>query len=370
MRLLTCLGCRPEFIRLSRVLPKLDAACENRVLHTGQNHGYAMSDVFFEELGLREPDVRLRAGGTFAEQVGAILKGVEDEVRTFRPDRLFVLGDTNSSLGAVAAARMGVPVYHMEAGNRCWDWRSPEEVNRRIIDHVSTVHMTYTQRSAEYLVAEGIRRERVYVIGNPMAEVMAAYEGVISASKAMSKYDVKAKDYILATLHRAENVDDRNRLRELMEALEAAGERTDKTVLLSVHPHTKTKLEEHGVEAGLRVRYTEPMGFVDFSRLMRDAACCLTDSGTVPEECALLGRPSVLLRDSTERMELAEHGSMVVSGTEKESIVRAVEMSMRAAERGVPGEYRRACVSEAVVKILASALPLGFRPYNRITEGG
>jgi len=248
MKIMTVLGTRPEIIRLSRLIPKLDALCDHVLVHTGQNFDPALSDVFFRELGVRPPDISLGVRGeSFGEQVGQILTGVERAIRDERPDRLLILGDTNSGLSAVVAKRLGVPVYHMEAGNRCFDDRVPEEVNRRIIDHSSDVLLPYTERSRANLLREGIAAQRVIVTGNPILEVIRHYEGCIDASDVHGRLGVQRGAYFLVTAHRAENVDIPERLRQLAEALTRVGAEHDMPMVVSMHPRTRSRLEAFGM---------------------------------------------------------------------------------------------------------------------------
>ena len=357
MKIMTVLGTRPEIIRLSRLIPKLDALCDHVLVHTGQNFDPALSDVFFRELGVRPPDISLGVRGeSFGEQVGQILTGVERAIRDERPDRLLILGDTNSGLSAVVAKRLGVPVYHMEAGNRCFDDRVPEEVNRRIIDHASDVLLPYTERSRANLLREGIAAQRVIVTGNPILEVIRHYEGCIDASDVHGRLGVQRGAYFLVTAHRAENVDIPERLRRLAEALTRVGAEHDMPIVVSMHPRTRSRLEAFGMTdlvAGLRV--LPPLGFFDFLALERDAACVLTDSGTVQEECCILHVANVTTRDVTERPETVECGSNVIAGVDPDRIATAVRAALQR-ERNwtVPPEYLAPAVSSTVANILLS----------------
>jgi len=360
MKIMTVLGTRPEIIRLSRLIPKVDALCDHVLVHTGQNFDPALSDVFFRELGVRLPDISLGVRAeSFADQAGQILVGVERAIRDERPDRLLILGDTNSGLSAIVAKRLGVPVYHMEAGNRCFDDRVPEEVNRRIIDHSSDVLLPYTERSRANLLREGIAGQRVIVTGNPILEVIRHYEGCIDASDVHGRLGVQRGGYFLVTAHRAENVDIPERLRRLAEALARVGAEHDMPIVVSMHPRTRSRLETFGMTdlvAGLRV--LPPLGFFDFLALERDAACVLTDSGTVQEECCILHVANVTTRDVTERPETVECGSNVIAGVDPARIATAVRAAVQR-ERNwvVPPEYLAPAVSDAVANILLSEQP-------------
>lgn len=363
MKILTILGTRPEIIRLCRIIPKLDVACEHVLAHTGQNFDRNLSDVFFDQLGVRAPDYFFNTRvDSIANQVGNILAEAEALIAKVRPHRLLVLGDTNSALSAFIAKRMGIPVYHMEAGNRCYDDRVPEEVNRRVIDHCSDVLMPYTERSRVNLLREGIEGTRILVTGNPINEVLKHFEPKISASGVLEALGVKRGRYILATFHRAENVDVPSRLKAIVEGLRRSGEALDMPVICSVHPRTRGRMADLGIAGDdATMRMLEPLGFFDFVALERDAHVVVTDSGTVQEECCILGVPGITIRDVTERPETVECGSNVIAGVEPGLLVRLVRS--RGAERGwwsVPREYLEERVSATVINILLgynNALP-------------
>ncbi|MDQ3541828.1 MAG: UDP-N-acetylglucosamine 2-epimerase (non-hydrolyzing), partial [Chloroflexota bacterium] len=326
MKIMTVLGTRPEIIRLSRIIPLLDAHASHVLVHTGQNYDDRLNGLFMRELSVREPDVlmNVRAEG-FGAQVGQILAGIESVLLEHRPDRLLVLGDTNSGLAAIVARRLGIPVFHMEAGNRCYDDRVPEEVNRRIIDHSSTVLMPYTQRSRENLLAEGIPGARVLVTGNPIHQVLQYHESAIRSSTCLQTLGLDERRYFLTTIHRAENVDAEDTLRQLVTAFIQLYERFGFPVVCSFHPRTRAKAARFGVgvdHPGLR--FIEPLGFFDFVRLERSAFCILSDSGTVQEEACIFRVPNVTLREVTERPETVECGSNLLSGTRPDDIAAAV----------------------------------------------
>jgi UDP-N-acetylglucosamine 2-epimerase (non-hydrolysing) len=359
VRVMTILGTRPEIIRLSRIIPLLDRHSNHVLVHTGQNYDDRLSRIFFESLGVRAADEYLGVGGNSpAAQIGLILERVESLLQKRRPDRVLILGDTDSGLSALMARRLGIPVYHMEAGNRCYDDRVPEEVNRRVIDHCSTVLLPYTWRSRENLLLEGISGERVYVTGNPIGEVMGAFEQQITASVALETLGVRPRGYFLVTMHRAENVDVERRLRSLVEALEVLHDKFGLPVICSVHPRTRARMAEFGVgTANAGLRFLEPFGFFDFVRLEREAFCILTDSGTVQEEACLLGTPNVTIRDVTERPETLECGSNILSGTEPDDVARAVDLVTSGHGRWAPPpEYVVPNVSDIVLRIT-----LGYR---------
>ena len=362
MKVMTLFGTRPEIIRLSVIVKQLDRFCEQVLVHTGQNYDENLSDVFFRELDLRQPDLHLGVqAADFAAQVGQIIARSGEVLAKVRPDRLLILGDTNSGLAAVVAARMGIPVYHLEAGNRCYDDRVPEEVNRRVIDHCSTVLMPYTHRSKENLLREGIARERVFVIGNPIYEVLNTYSAQIEASDVLNRLDVQPGEYFLVTLHRAENVDDPTRLEQLLQGLALVADTHQQPMVVSLHPRTADKMRLFGLDPqSERVRLLTPLGFFDFVKLERTARCVLSDSGTVQEECCIFRVPNVTMRDVTERAETIECGSSVLTGSAPEAILRAVDIALNSGcDWMPPAEYVERHASTAVTKIV---LGFHYRP--------
>jgi len=355
MKIMTVLGTRPEIIRLNLLIKKLDHYGDHVLVHTGQNYAPSLNEIFFKDLSLRKPDYFLEVRGeSFGEQLAQIVSGAEKVLLKERPDRVVVLGDTNSGLVAIVAKRMGIPVFHLEAGNRCYDDRVPEEINRRIIDHSSSVLMPYTHRSKENLLREGIERSRIHVIGNPIYEVLETYGDAINRSDVHSRLRVEPKKYFLVTLHRAENVDDEARLGRLLSALDALGRKHQLGVICSLHPRTKNRMKTFGFsESGGPTLFIEPLGFTDFVALEKGALCVLTDSGTVQEECCIFRVPNVTVRDVTERPETIESGSNILTGSGPDRIVGCVDVALtedRDWER--PAEYLDRHVSSKVVKIL------------------
>ena len=351
---MTVLGTRPEIIRLSRIIEKLDRTCQHVLVHTGQNYDPNLNDVFFQQLGVRAPDHYLNAKGSLGEQLGILLAESEKILQKEKPDKLLVLGDTNSALSAVIAKRYGIPVYHMEAGNRCYDDRVPEEVNRRIIDHSSDVLMPYTERSRANLLREGILGQRIFVTGNPIYEVIRHYDDQVQASTILQDLELAPAKYFLVTLHRAENVDIEARLRELTLALERIQTEHGLPVIVSTHPHTRARMESFGViNQNADVHFLQPFGFFDFIKLEQNAACVLSDSGTVQEECAIFKVANVTLRDVTERPETLECGSNILTGANAEHIIRCVGLVLGQRDSWyVPSEYLVENVSDTVLKIL------------------
>lgn len=351
------LGTRPEIIRLSRVIERLDAVCDHLLVHTGQNFDATLSDVFFEELEVRDPDRHLGVRGEgFADRVGQIIAASERLLREERPDRLLVLGDTDSGISAYVAKRLGIPVFHMEAGNRCFDDRVPEEVNRRVIDHSSDVLMPYTERSRANLLREGIASERIYVTGNPIKEVLDHYADRIDASDALKRLGVEAGGYLLLTMHRQETVDVEERLRSLARGIVEIADELELPLICSMHPRTRDRLEGFGVPMETeRIRILPAMGFFDFVKLERNARCVLSDSGTVQEECCIFGVPAVTVRDTTERPETLECGSNILSGVEPGAIRRCTLAALEGPPAWEPPrEYLVEDVSGTVAKILLS----------------
>jgi UDP-N-acetylglucosamine 2-epimerase (non-hydrolysing) len=357
MKIVTILGTRPEIIRLCRVIEKLDKICEQVIIHTGQNYDPNLNDIFFKQMSVRAPDYYLNAKGTFGEQIGEILAKLERIFEKERPDRFLVLGDTNSSLGAIMAKRMAIPVYHMEAGNRCFDDRVPEEVNRRIIDHSSDILMPYTEHSRRNLINEGIPGERIYVTGNPIYEVLNFYMKKIDACNAFQEYNVKPGNFFLVTCHRAENVDVDERLRNFISSLNQIHKRYKMPIIWSIHPRTRNRLKKCKFKLESGVHAVEPLGLFEFVKLEKNAACVLTDSGTVQEECCIFKVPNVTVRDVTERPETIDVGSNILSGMEPESIIRCVDVAMtRSCDWEPPREYLVPNVSSTVLNIVT-----GFR---------
>jgi len=357
MKVMTILGTRPEIIRLSRIIPLLDRHANHVLVHTGQNYDDRLNKIFFDELGIRDPDENMGVKtGSFSSQIGRILEKSEELFLRHRPARLLILGDTNSGMSAIIARRLGIPVYHMEAGNRCYDDRVPEEVNRRVIDHSSSVLMPYTNRSRENLLKEGIPGERIYVTGNPIKEVIDHYGKQIAASRALEALGVAEGKYFLVTMHRAENVDVEVRLRRLIEALSLLHHEYGHPVICSFHPRTKAKVEAFGVDVNRDgLRFAEPFGFFDFIKLEKSAFCLLSDSGTVQEEACLFGIPNVTIRDVTERPETVECGSNILSGADPQTILRLVKMvTGRKGRWQPPPEYLAEGVADTVCRILLS----------------
>lgn len=355
MKIMTILGTRPEIIRLCLIIKKLDKYSNQVLVHTGQNYDFNLNEIFLNELGVRKIDYHLGAKGSFGEQIGTILKEIERIMLKEKPDRFLVLGDTNSSLAAIMAKRLGIMVLHMEAGNRCYDERVPEEVNRRIIDSSSHILMPYSERSRQNLIREGIPGEKIFVTGNPIKEVLDHFSNQIEKSLVLEKLKIEKNKYFLATLHREENVDDSERLRKFVSAFNLITAKYKLPFIWSVHPRTKKRLENRKLKLNKLIKASRPFGLFDFVHLEKNALCILSDSGTVQEEACIFQVPNVTLRDTTERPETIEAGSSILSGCEPLIILKAVEKAIRSSrDWSPPREYLYPNVSETVTKIILS----------------
>jgi UDP-N-acetylglucosamine 2-epimerase (non-hydrolysing) len=355
MKIMTILGTRPEIIRLVLIIKKLDLSYEHILVHTGQNYDKNLKDIFFEDLDLRAPDYYLGATGkTFGAQFAVIIKETEKLLLKHKPDRVLILGDTNSGLTALLAERMGIPVYHMEAGNRCYDLKVPEEKNRMIIDSISHLAIPYTPNSRENLIKEGIPKDRIFVSGNPINEVLNNYSENISNSKILDTLTVKPNQYFLVTAHRAENVDIPERLQQIILGLDMIADEYKLPIICSIHPRTKNKLDEYNVQPkNSNVRLLEPMGFFDFVKLEKNAKLVLTDSGTVQEECCIFHVPTVTIRDTTERPETLECGSNIISKLNADNILNCTKIMLNADTNWeLPIGYADLNVSDKILKIL------------------
>lgn len=359
-RVVTVVGTRPEIIRLSRIIPRLDERFEHSLVHTGQNHDRQLNEVFFEELGIRQPDRYL---GVDTSSLGAVMadtirksEAVFEEVR---PDAVLILGDTNSAIAALVAKRMHIPTYHMEAGNRSFDENVPEETNRRMVDHVADFNLAYTEHARRNLLAEGLHPRRIQVTGSPMKEVIDHYLREIEASDALERLNVRPGEYFLVSAHRQENVDSPDRLRDLLETLTAVRDRFGLPVLVSTHPRTRKRLEDLPEVTELDgVLFHPPFGFFDYCQLQKQARCVLSDSGTISEESAILGFPAITIRDSMERPEALDAGSIVMTGlTAKEVIPAIIEVTdPSSGHRDVPFEYLVANTSQRVIRFMMSTI--------------
>lgn len=359
MKVMTIVGTRPEIIRLSRVITSLDETVDHVLVHTGQNYDYSLSDVFFDDLALRRPDHYLKVGTRSLGQVlGDTLTRTEAVLADERPDAVLVLGDTNSCISAVMAKRMRIPVFHMEAGNRCFDENVPEETNRRLVDHVADYNLPYTEHARRNLLAEGIHPRTILVTGSPMREVLDHYRAGIDASDARRRLGLEVGEYFLVSAHREETVDNPTRLSSLLDALDVLHRKSGLPVLVSTHPRTRKRLEEGPGVAPSGLQFHEPFGFLDYNRLQLDARCVLSDSGTISEESAILGFPAVTLRAAIERPEALDSGSIVLTDVNASQVLAGVEFAVGSrTESTTPDAYEVRNTSQRVVNYILSVAP-------------
>jgi UDP-N-acetyl-L-fucosamine synthase len=356
---MTIVGTRPEIIRLSRVVVRLDESVDHVLVHTGQNYDHSLNDVFFQDLALRKPDHFLEVDtSTLGQVLGGVLVGIEKVIEAEKPDAVLVLGDTNSSISAVMAKRMRVPVYHMEAGNRCFDENVPEETNRRLVDHIADFNLVYTEHARRNLLAEGLHPQRIALTGSPMREVLNHNRHQIDASDILERLGLSPQRYFLVSCHREENVDSRARLRMLLDCLYEVHDTWPQPVIVSTHPRTRKRLEGLGADLGSRdIRWMEPFGFHDYNRLQLAAACVLSDSGTIAEESAILGFPAITLRDSVERPEALDAGTILMTGLSRADVISNVSVSMsdwKAGARSIPSGYDVVDTSRRVLNFILS----------------
>ncbi|WP_459501262.1 non-hydrolyzing UDP-N-acetylglucosamine 2-epimerase [Bacillus sp. C1] len=358
-KIMTIVGTRPEIIRLSSVIKACDTYFNHILVHTGQNWDPTLNDVFFEELGLRQPDYFLNVvGNHLGETMGNIISKSYELMSELQPEALLILGDTNSCLCAISAKRLKIPVFHMEAGNRCFDQNVPEEINRKIVDHVSDMNLPYTEHSRRYLLSEGIRKEHIIVTGSPMHEVLKEHKEKIETSNVLTELGLKQNDYILVSAHREENIDHEGNFYNLMESLNAVAETYNMPIIYSTHPRSLKRIKARGFKFHPLVRILKPFGFFAYNHLQKNAFCVLSDSGTLSEESAMLKFPAVLIRTSTERPEVLDKGSVVIGGITKDEILQSIELAKAMDNNGtifnLPMDYVDTNVSIKVVKIIES----------------
>lgn len=365
LKVMTIVGTRPELIRLSEIIKKADIYFEHIFIHTGQNYDDRLNDIFYDDLGIRKPDFYLSVvGNNLGETMGNIIAKSYELIQKEKPDALLILGDTNSALTAIAAKRLKVPIFHMEAGNRCFDENLPEETNRRIVDHISDINMPYTEHARRYLIAEGVRKEHIYVTGSPMKEVIVAHQKEIDNSKVLTELGITSGKYIVLSAHREENIDDLENFESLMDAVNTMARTYNMPVIYSVHPRSAKFIEERKFEFDQLVRKMPPFNFTDYSCLMKNAYCVVSDSGTMPEESAISRFPAVCIRTSTERPEALDKGCFAIGGITGESILQSVDMTVQMAKLGDFGstvpDYEENNVSSTVIRIIQS--------YTRIID--
>ncbi|WP_214853388.1 non-hydrolyzing UDP-N-acetylglucosamine 2-epimerase [Exiguobacterium sp. s166] len=360
LKVMTIVGTRPEIIRLSATIKRCDEFFDQVLVHTGQNWDYTLNQVFFEDLELRQPDHFLNVVGShLGETMGNIIEKSYEILRKEKPDALLILGDTNSCLSAISAKRLKIPVFHMEAGNRCYDQNVPEEINRKIVDHTSDINLTYTEHSRRNLISEGIRKDHIMVTGSPMSEVLKMQKSQIENSNILNELGLEKDSYIVLSAHREENIDIEKNFNELIESVNYIADKLNKKIVFSAHPRTWNKIEEKNVKLNKNVMKLKPFGFNDYNALQKNSYCVLSDSGTLSEESAILKFSGVLIRTSTERPEVLDKGSIVISGLEKNTIENSILISRLSANEykkitPLPVDYEDENVSIKVVKIIQS----------------
>ena len=365
LKVMTIVGTRPELIRLSEIIKKADLYFEHIFVHTGQNYDARLNDIFYGDLGIRRPDYYLDAvGANLGETMGNIIARSYTLMQEVRPNALLILGDTNSALSAVSAKRLKIPIFHMEAGNRCFDENLPEETNRRIVDHISDVNLPYTEHARRYLIAEGVRKEHIYVTGSPMKEVILAHQKEIAGSKVLIQLGLKEKGYIILSAHREENIDNEAHFKSLMNAVNTMAKTYHMPVIYSLHPRSAKFVKERNFQFHPLVTAMPPFKFTDYSALMRHAYCVVSDSGTMPEETAVSRFPAVCIRTSTERPEALDKGCFVIGGITGESLLQSVNMAVKMAEQGDFGEV----VSDYDVENVSSSVIRIIQSYTRIID--
>ncbi|WP_214724085.1 MULTISPECIES: UDP-N-acetylglucosamine 2-epimerase (non-hydrolyzing) [unclassified Exiguobacterium] len=359
LKVMTIIGTRPEIIRLSATIKRCDEFFNQVLVHTGQNWDYSLNEVFFEDLELRKPDHFLNVvGNHLGETMGNIIEKSYEVMKKEKPDALLILGDTNSCLAAISAKRLKIPVFHMEAGNRCYDQNVPEEINRKIVDHTSDINLTYTEHSRRNLISEGIRKDHIMVTGSPMAEVLKNQQGKINSSNILAELNLEQNNYMVLSAHREENIDNKQNFNQLIDSINYIAKKFDKKIVFSAHPRTWKKIEENNVELNKNIMKLKPFGFNDYNALQKNAYCVLSDSGTLSEESSILSFPGVLIRTSTERPEVLDKGSIVISGLNKETIENSINIASNSVKyeeiTKSPVDYQDENVSIKVVKIIQS----------------
>jgi UDP-N-acetylglucosamine 2-epimerase len=365
-KVMTIVGTRPELIKMSRVIACFDEHTDHVLVHTGQNHDYTLNQVFFDELKIRKPDFFLKvASATPAQTIARVIEQSDAVFEQVKPDALLIYGDTNSALAVIAAKRRKIPVFHMEAGNRCFDERVPEEINRKILDHLSDINMVLTEHARRYLIAEGISQDRIVKTGSHMQEVLAYYRDDIAASDVLQRLSLKEKGYFIVSAHREENVDQPNRLAALMDALSALHEAYNLPVFVSVHPRTRARMEESGMSMtqDKGVHFMQPFGFLDYIKLQQHAFCVVSDSGTITEEAALLSFPAVTIRDAHERPEGMDSGTLLRVDCHAHAIKEAVDVAVKSQDRlghqlGRVSDFEGGLVSDKVLRVVLSSIDI------------
>lgn len=358
LKVATVMGTRPEIIRLAECIKKCDEFFDHVLIHTGQNYDYTLNEIFFEDLELRKPNYFLNvAGDHLGETIGNVIAKSYKILAQEMPDALLVLGDTNSVLCTIAAKRLKIPIFHMEAGNRCFDQNVPEEINRKISDHISDINLTYTEHSRRYLLSEGFRKDHVFVTGSPLREVLNKYHEKIVGSDVVDRLKLNRNEYFVVSAHREENIDLDNNFDTLVEGLNAVAEKYQYPIIFSTHPRTRNRIEANGIKFHPLIQNVPPLGFFDYVNLQKHAYVVLSDSGTISEESAMMGFPAVSIRTSTERPEAIDAGTIVLGGITKEQILNSIEITKKLAvseETELPWEYNVTNTSERVIKAIQS----------------
>ncbi len=360
LKVLTLVGTRPEIIRLSRVITKLDQYCDHIFVHTGQNYDFELSQIFFNDLKLRKPDYYLDASGpSAAETIGNIISKVDSVLVKEMPDAVLILGDTNSCLGAISAKRRKIPIFHMEAGNRCFDFRVPEEINRRIVDHVADINLTYSSIAREYLLKEGLPSDMVIKVGSPMKEVFDFYRNEIESSDILHKLDLTKNQYFLVSAHREENIESIENFNKLVHLLNSIADKYNYPVIVSTHPRARKKIEEQSAHFHKAVRLLKPLGYIDYNQLQLSAKVTLSDSGTITEEASLMGFPALNIRESHERPEGMEEAAVMLVGLNMDRVIQSIEILNNDYIKDRPlmntvSDYNVDNVSEKIVRIIHS----------------
>lgn len=368
LKVVTVIGTRPEIIRLSCVIKRLDENVNHILVHTGQNYDYELNEIFFKDLNIRKPDYFLNINTkSLGNAVGDILKNIEPILKKEKPDAFLVLGDTNSCLSAYIAKRMHIPIFHMEAGNRCFDMNVPEEINRKLIDHISDFNLVYTEHARRHLIAEGINQRKIYLTGSPMYEVINYYKKKIETSDIIQRLKLEKENYFLASIHREENVDNPDNLKEIFNALDTISKLYKKEVIVSTHPRTRRRLKEENIKLSKMVKFFPPFAFTDYINLQINAICTLSDSGTISEESAILNFPAITVRNAIERPEALDSGSIVLTGLNKKTILNSIKLQIKqnkAIKKEIPFEYKIQNTSYRVLNLIS-----GLSKLNNIWDG-
>ena len=359
LKLVTIVGTRPEIIRLSEIIKLADKVYEHILIHTGQNYDHELNEIFFRDLDLRKPDYFLEVVGEhLGDTIGNVIASSYERLAIIKPDALLVLGDTNSVLCTIAAKRLKIPIFHMESGNRCFDQNVPEEINRKISDHISDINLTYTEHSRRYILSEGFRKDHVFVTGSPLNEVLLRHKLKIGRSNILTTLGLDKKRYFVVSAHREENIDLNENFISLTGALNAVAEKYQYPIIFSTHPRTKKKIDNEEISFHPLIKNISPLGFFDYVQLQKNAFCVLSDSGTISEESAMMNFPAISIRTSTERPEAIDSGSIILGGINKEDILNGIETTLMtccsAGERSIPESYRVKKVSNVVVRIIQS----------------